>query len=114
MFLSGGTMSLYLIAICCGLTALEMVAAYFAKKTGVVWNLTGVSTFVALFFLYKFSLTVGSLTLVTVGWIFTSQIAAVGYDYWVNNIIANKYQLIGIGVVMAGVAIMCIPAGNNG
>ena len=107
-------MSPYLLALCCGLTCLEMAAAVFAEKTGWVWIVSGVTMFVGLFFLYKLSLSAGSLTLVTIGWIFTSQIAAIAVDYFVFEKTATRNQIVGVVVILIGVAVMCIPSKSEG
>jgi len=91
-----------------------MLAAIFAERTGWVWVFAGVVMFVGLFFLYKLSLSTSSLTLVTIGWIFTSQIAAVAVDYFVFEKTATRNQIVGVVVILIGVAVMCVPSKSEG
>lgn len=104
-------MSLSTVIVCCVLTGLEMVAAIFATNNGRPWFIAGIVTFMILFVVYNISLDMASLTVVTIGWIFTSQIAAVLLDKYYFEKTVTMPQLIGVGVILFGVAIMCIPAG---
>jgi drug/metabolite transporter (DMT)-like permease len=103
-------MSLELVGLCCVLTALEMIAAIFAARSGWPWLLAGLVTFAGLYVVYKYSLSASSLTVVTIGWIFTSQIAAVCVDKWYFGVELNKFQYIGMGIILFGVLVMCIPS----
>lgn len=102
--------NLTLVSLFILLTGLEIGAAVMIMRNGSLSLLGAALLWIALFVVYAKSLDQTSITVVTVGWIVTSQLAAVAIDRWLNGILITPQLVIGVVVMLGGVLIMFIPS----
>ena len=98
------------VLLCAVLTGLELAGAALAKRAldldSFGWGAFGACSFVALFAVYMVTLDQDSLTSVTAWWIVVSSIAAVVLDRVFYGGRLGAQQVIGVAVLLAGVAIL--------
>lgn len=95
-----------LVLWCVALTVLEIGTAILLGRGQV---LAAALPWGGLFYVYGRSLENSTLTAVTVGWIVTSQIAAVLVDRYLNQVHISTQTLIGIAIMLFGVVVMTVP-----
>lgn len=99
-------MNLSVLSMCMALTVIELGAAVAAERylagQSRAWLLIGVGLFVILFYVYLFALNAASLTVVTVGWIVLSQMAAVTMDRFLYGHALTPRVWLGLALVTVG------------